>query len=56
MGKIRDDGEDPLPALITQFYFRDESPPFPDELALDVMEVNPQHVQVWKLRQWNHCD
>ena len=41
MGKIRDDGEDPLPALITQFYFRDESPPFPDELALDVTEVDP---------------
>lgn len=38
---VGDDGEDPLPALVTQFYFRDESPPFPDELALDVTEVDP---------------
>lgn len=28
------------PALVTQFYFKDESPPFPDELQLEVMEVN----------------
>jgi hypothetical protein len=38
---VGDDGEAPLPALITQFYFRDESPPFPDILQLDVTEVDP---------------
>eukprot|EP00571_Detonula_confervacea_P007236 CAMPEP_0172329920 /NCGR_PEP_ID=MMETSP1058-20130122/61131_1 /TAXON_ID=83371 /ORGANISM="Detonula confervacea, Strain CCMP 353" /LENGTH=275 /DNA_ID=CAMNT_0013047115 /DNA_START=2740 /DNA_END=3564 /DNA_ORIENTATION=+ len=37
---VGDDGEDPLPALVTQFYFKDESPPFPDSLQLDVTEVD----------------
>lgn len=38
---VGDDGEDSLPALITQFYFKDESPPFADVLQLDVTEVDP---------------
>jgi hypothetical protein len=31
-------GDDP--SLVTQFYFRDETPPFPEELQLDVTEVD----------------
>jgi len=35
-----DNGGNASPALVTQFYFRDESPPFADVLQLDVTEVN----------------
>ncbi|KAL9182490.1 hypothetical protein ACHAXT_013142 [Thalassiosira profunda] len=34
------DAEDANPALVTQFYFRDESPPFPEELHLDITPVD----------------
>ncbi|KAL3772940.1 hypothetical protein ACHAW5_009631 [Stephanodiscus triporus] len=33
-----DNGGD-TPALVTQFYFRDEAPPYPEMLQLDVVEV-----------------
>lgn len=38
-GSSEASGEIPRADLTTQFYFRDEKPPFPDELALDVVEV-----------------
>jgi len=38
---IVDGGEDPVPELVTQFYFRDETNSFPDALQLDVTEVDP---------------
>eukprot|EP00581_Thalassiosira_minuscula_P031045 CAMPEP_0183767398 /NCGR_PEP_ID=MMETSP0739-20130205/12166_1 /TAXON_ID=385413 /ORGANISM="Thalassiosira miniscula, Strain CCMP1093" /LENGTH=277 /DNA_ID=CAMNT_0026006295 /DNA_START=75 /DNA_END=905 /DNA_ORIENTATION=+ len=38
---IVDGGEDPVPDLVTQFYFRDETNSFPDALQLDVTEVDP---------------
>ncbi|KAL7554947.1 hypothetical protein ACHAWF_018510 [Thalassiosira exigua] len=36
-----DDEVEASPALVTQFYFREESPPYPDVLQLDVVEVDP---------------
>ena len=38
--KVWLDGEDPSPALVTQFYFSDEGGPFPEVLQLDVVEVD----------------
>ena len=38
-GPSEGSGEVPTADLTTQFYFRDERPPFPDELVLDVVEV-----------------
>mgnify|MGYP000405388081 CR=1 FL=1 len=38
--KVWLDGEDPSPALVTQFYFADEGGPFPEVLQLDVVEVD----------------
>jgi len=39
VGSGDDNGGNASPALVTQFYFRDESPPFANVLQLDVTEV-----------------